>query len=273
MCLSTPLSPNPTVCPWCNAAMGGAKLIIAKHVACHVTKHSPNSRKENMLYLLTSVRKGYCCILLLQIRPEGKKFSSQISFCAYTRRGLQMYRWRDVIACNSAPILPNRNLFSQNQHEIASIGNQIVLVGRPKLLSQSLPSFRYRFCCFQESLNVSEQNCNVYWSKVWIQLTQILVCAIYSTAVPLNVFAGLLSVKVVVVVVVVAVSSLARILGECSTIHSPPALLFSFFFFKVDISSHPLIPLFTLGSVHSGSASWDDCGRVFPDELRESSFP
>ena len=82
------------------------------------------------------------------------------------------------------------------------------------------------------------------------------MCAIYSTAVPLNVFAGLLSVKVVVVVVVVvAVSSLARILGECSTIHSPPALLFSFFFFKVDISSHPLIPLFTLGSVHSGSAS------------------
>ena len=27
------------------------------------------------------------------------------------------------------------------------------------------------------------------------------------------------------------------------------------------------------GSVHSGSANWDDCGRVFPDELRVSSFP
>ena len=34
-----------------------------------------------------------------------------------------------------------------------------------------------------------------------------------------------------VVVVVVAFSSLARILGECSTIHSPPALLSFFFFF------------------------------------------
>ena len=26
------------------------------------------------------------------------------------------------------------------------------------------------------------------------------------------------------------------------------------------------------GSVHSGLASWDDCGRMFPDELRVSSF-
>ena len=25
--------------------------------------------------------------------------------------------------------------------------------------------------------------------------------------------------------------------------------------------------------IHSGSASWDDCGWVFPDELRVSSFP
>ena len=63
------------------------------------------------------------------------------------------------------------------------------------------------------------------------------MCAIYSTAVPLNVFAGLLSVKVVVVV---AVSSLARILGECLTIHplrfsssssSSISSSFSFFFF------------------------------------------
>ena len=51
---------------------------------------------------------------------------------------------------------------------------------------------------------------------------------------------------------------------ECSTIHSPPALFF-FFFFKVEISSHTLIPVFRPGSVHSG---W-----VFPDELRVSSFP
>ena len=27
------------------------------------------------------------------------------------------------------------------------------------------------------------------------------------------------------------------------------------------------------GSAHSGSAIWDDCGRVFPDELRVSLFP
>ena len=39
-----------------------------------------------------------------------------------------------------------------------------------------------------------------------------------------------------------------------------------FFFFKVEISSGTLIPLFTPGSVHSGSASWDDCDRVFPAE-------
>ena len=45
---------------------------------------------------------------------------------------------------------------------------------------------------------------------------------------------------VVVVVVVVASFSRARILGECSTIHSPLALLF----FKVEISSRTLIPLF-----------------------------
>ena len=48
----------------------------------------------------------------------------------------------------------------------------------------------------------------------------------------------------------------------------PPAL-----FFKVVISSRTLIPLFKPGSVHSGSASCDDCGRMFPDKLRVSSFP
>ena len=60
--------------------------------------------------------------------------------------------------------------------------------------------------------------------------------------------------------------------GECSTIHSPPALFF-FFFFKVEISSCTLIPLFRPGSVHSGLVSLDDCDRVFPDKLRVSSFP
>ena len=58
-----------------------------------------------------------------------------------------------------------------------------------------------------------------------------------------------------------------RIWGECSTINSLPAL-----FFKVEIRLHTLIPFLRPGSVHSGSASWDDCGRVFPDELRVSSF-
>ena len=45
------------------------------------------------------------------------------------------------------------------------------------------------------------------------------------------------------------------------------------FFFKVETRSRTLIPLFMPGSVLKGSASWDDCGRVSPDELRVSSFP
>ena len=43
--------------------------------------------------------------------------------------------------------------------------------------------------------------------------------------------------------------------------------------FEVEISSHALIPFLTPGSVHSGSASRDDCGRKFLDKLRVSSFP
>ena len=53
-------------------------------------------------------------------------------------------------------------------------------------------------------------------------------------------------------VVMEDVSSQARILGECSTIHSLPAL---FFFFEVETSLHMLILLSMKGSVHSGSAS------------------
>ena len=53
---------------------------------------------------------------------------------------------------------------------------------------------------------------------------------------------------------------------------SIPACAF-FFFFKVEISSHTLIPLFTQRWIHSGSASRDDCGRAFPNKLRVSSFP
>ena len=50
-------------------------------------------------------------------------------------------------------------------------------------------------------------------------------------------------------------------------------LFFFFFFFNVEISSRTLIPILRPESVHSGSASWDDCGWMFPDELRVSSFP
>ena len=59
-------------------------------------------------------------------------------------------------------------------------------------------------------------------------------------------------VVVMVVVVVVVLSSLARIVGECSTIHSSPAL---FLCVEVEISSRTLFPLLMPGSVHSGSAS------------------
>ena len=58
-------------------SVGGAKLMIAEHVTCHVNKHSPFSRKENMLSVLTGLGKGYCCILLPQVRPEGKVLLSQ----------------------------------------------------------------------------------------------------------------------------------------------------------------------------------------------------
>ena len=45
------------------------------------------------------------------------------------------------------------------------------------------------------------------------------------------------------------------------------------FILLMEISSCTLIPLFRPGSVHSGFAGLDDCDRVFPDELRVSSFP
>ena len=45
------------------------------------------------------------------------------------------------------------------------------------------------------------------------------------------------------------------------------------FVLEVEISSRTLIPLFLPGPVHSGSASWDDCGRRFPDKLHMSLFP
>ena len=73
---------------------------------------------------------------------------------------------------------------------------------------------------------------------------------------------------------VVAFFSPGRIWGECSTTHFPLALFVVVFcLFLVEISSRTLNPLFKPESVHSGSASWDDCNRVLPDELRVSSFP
>ena len=49
--------------------------------------------------------------------------------------------------------------------------------------------------------------------------------------------------------VVRAFSSPERILGDCSTIHSPPAIFC--LFVEVAISSRTLIPLFRPGSVHT----------------------
>ena len=49
--------------------------------------------------------------------------------------------------------------------------------------------------------------------------------------------------------------------------------LFYLFIVEVETSSPTLIPLFRPESVHSGLASLDDCGRMFPDKLRVSSFP
>ena len=50
-----------------------------------------------------------------------------------------------------------------------------------------------------------------------------------------------------------------------------PACAF-IYLFLVEIGSRALILLFRTESVHSGSASWDDYGSVFPDKLRVSSF-
>ena len=71
------------------------------------------------------------------------------------------------------------------------------------------------------------------------------------------------------VVLLQAVYSHTRIWAE-SRIHSLPAVFF--FFFRVEVSSRTPVPLFRPGSVHSSSASWDDCGREFSDKLRVRSF-
>ena len=43
-------------------------------------------------------------------------------------------------------------------------------------------------------------------------------------------------------------------------------------FFWVEISSRTSTPLQEPGAVHSGSASWDDCGRVFPEIKEKKNY-
>ena len=52
-------------------------------------------------------------------------------------------------------------------------------------------------------------------------------------------------------------------LGRMFNNSFPTCVFFCLFFFYVEISSGKLTPFFRPGSVHSGSASWDDCDRVF----------
>ena len=71
-------------------------------------------------------------------------------------------------------------------------------------------------------------------------------------------------------VVVAAFSSCARILEEWLTTHSLPML---FLCLWVEIRSRTLIPLLRPGSVHNGSASWDDCGWRAACELVSRQVP
>ena len=77
--------------------------------------------------------------------------------------------------------------------------------------------------------------------------------------------------EIIKYMVVVAFCLYARIMGEVQWVVPLPVLFF--FFFGVEISSQTPIPLFRLRSVHSGSASWDHWGQVFPVQLHGSSFP
>ena len=55
--------------------MGGAKLIIAEHLTCHVNKHSPGCLKENMC----SLREGI--LLHTAATDKTRRESSFISNC------------------------------------------------------------------------------------------------------------------------------------------------------------------------------------------------
>ena len=69
--------------------------------------------------------------------------------------------------------------------------------------------------------------------------------------------------------IVVAFTSLARIVGESLMIHSSPAF---FFFYKWRSACAHQFLFLRLGLVHSGSASWGDCGWVLFDKLHVSLF-
>ena len=73
-------------------------------------------------------------------------------------------------------------------------------------------------------------------------------------------------------VVVVAFSLLVKIWGNVWPFIPCPHFIYLFVFIEVEISLHTLIPLCMPGSVHNGSAGWDDCGRMFPDKMPVSSF-
>ena len=57
-------------------------------------------------------------------------------------------------------------LLQDQQENIACTVKQIVAVGRPEVLSQSLPRFMYNLLFTRNIKTASEQNCNGYWSMV-----------------------------------------------------------------------------------------------------------
>ena len=66
--------------------------------------------------------------------------------------------------------------------------------------------------------------------------------------------------------------SLSRRIIEGWFNESFPACAFSFLFLRGDELANTKSTLLGQGSVHNGSASWDDCDQAFTDELHVSSF-
>ena len=132
---------------------------------------------------------------------------------------------------------------------------------------------------FRKLCGYSTQPCRLYQAKGWLvspterdvddhwslYVNLSTSCEVTWTGLLLYLLAG----NTVVDGVLMALSSLATTLGEGLTMYSPLALLSFlffflsfFFFFEVEISLRSPVPLFRRGSVHSGSASWYDCGGV-----------